>query len=315
MNVGYGVRKKVVLKQTKMGKVYFMAKSYDKDIGELRSEICASNLGNLFNFPVQKAWFCVIPQYKQIGLRSVGALIQLDVRRQRYTKRHQFRENLIHGAALISDVDQEFSKAPKELHKRRIYTLDLVVKAIRNYVKNKPQASIVWAQFFELLTFDALIGGTDRHYNNWGILEKADDGTFLRLAPAFDNGISLLWKKQHQQEFLRDIQAPNLPRGRNFPKRARSMFKKNDGGKYTLYEALEKLHSIDELKDSNIAKNVLTKINRITEARVAKTLILNVPTRKRFDTSVQNLELIAQYVSIRLDLLKQTLNRIVVGNT
>lgn len=52
--VGYGTRDKVVLKQSEMGKVYFMAKTYDKDIGELRSEVCASNLGRAFGFPVQK---------------------------------------------------------------------------------------------------------------------------------------------------------------------------------------------------------------------------------------------------------------------
>ena len=84
IHVGYGTRDKIVLKRSKKGKVYFLAKTYDKDIGELRSEVCASNIGRLFGFSVQKAWLCKIPQYKLLNLKhSVGVLIQLDVRRQK----------------------------------------------------------------------------------------------------------------------------------------------------------------------------------------------------------------------------------------
>ena len=46
----------------------------------------------------------------------------------------------------------------------------------RKYIADHKNSEILWEQFFELLVFDALIGGTDRHYNNWGILEKADSG-------------------------------------------------------------------------------------------------------------------------------------------
>ena len=57
ISVGYGIRDKTVLKQSKMGKVYFIAKTYDKDIGELRSEVCASNIGRLFSFPSKRHGF------------------------------------------------------------------------------------------------------------------------------------------------------------------------------------------------------------------------------------------------------------------
>ncbi|HWP61796.1 MAG TPA: hypothetical protein VN495_04295, partial [Candidatus Paceibacterota bacterium] len=105
-NVGYGTRDKIVLKRTGRGKVYYLAKTYDKDIGELRSEVCASSIGRLFGFPVQRTWLCKIPQHTKLGLKhEKGVLIQLDVRRQKDTRRGQFRENLIHGTDLISLVD------------------------------------------------------------------------------------------------------------------------------------------------------------------------------------------------------------------
>jgi len=44
----------------------------------------------------------------------------------------------------------------------------------------------------EILAFDALIGNTDRHQDNWGILWRhSKNGWRCRFAPAYDNGTSL----------------------------------------------------------------------------------------------------------------------------
>jgi hypothetical protein len=53
------------------------------------------------------------------------------------------------------------------------------------------------------LSFDAIIGNTDRHSENWGlIVRNAPDGLKYSLAPTFDNGSSL--------GFI--IREPDLPR-------------------------------------------------------------------------------------------------------
>lgn len=290
-----------------MGKVYFLAKTYDKDMGELRSEVCASNIGRLFGFPVQKSWLCSTPQHKSLGLRhSSGVLIQLDVRRQRYTRRGQFREDLIHGADLISLVDKNFASLQDQKGKRKIYTLDLTIKALRKYVEKHPGSEILWEQFFELLVFDALIGGTDRHYYNWGILEIADNGKFLRLAPAFDNGVSLMWKmEEYRPQLMRDLW------DRNFIRRAQAMFKKTGGGKYTLYTVLEALHSIDEYRNSNIAKKMLKRISSVSESKLVSVILKNVPQKKRFGTEKSKLVTICLYAKMRQDMLKETLSKII----
>jgi len=301
---GHGTRDSIVLKQSKMGKVYFMVKTYDKDIGELRSEVCASNIGRAFGFPVQKTWFCKIPQFEKLKLKPLGVLILLNVRRQKYTKRNQFSENLIHGADLISSVNSNFAKLKNKTERRKEYTLNIVIKAIRNYVNNNPGSKDVWKQFFELLVFDALIGGTDRHYYNWGILEKADKGKFLGLAPAFDNGISLLWKMQeYKPKFLKDAIT------RDFPKKARSMFKKKNGGNYTLYESLEALYATSEYKGTKIAKETLKRIRNVSDGKL-KMFFKNVPLNKDFETSRDQLDLIYGYVKLRLDILKEVLYKI-----
>ncbi|OGZ44206.1 MAG: hypothetical protein A2756_00100 [Candidatus Ryanbacteria bacterium RIFCSPHIGHO2_01_FULL_48_27] len=305
LTVGYGTRDKTVLKQTGRGKVYFLAKSYDKDVGELRSEVCASNIGRLFGFPVQKTWLCKIPQHKSLGLRHpIGVLIQLDVRRQKDTRRGQFREDLLHGADLISLVDRKFAAVKNLKEKRKIYTLGLAVKAIRNYVAKHRGSELLWEQFFELLVFDALIGGTDRHYYNWGVLEKADSGKFLRLAPAFDNGVSLLWKmEQYRPQFV-------SLRSRDFAKRAEAMFKKPAAGKYTLFEVLEALYQVEEYQKSNLAQRVLDRISKISDARIKYAILHNVPQDADFVTGKGELEVVCLYVQVRLEILKQTLSKL-----
>jgi hypothetical protein len=50
-----------------------------------------------------------------------------------------------------------------------------------------------WPYWGKMLLFDALIGNTDRHQDNWGVLWRADEAgnPIPRFAPAFDNGTSL----------------------------------------------------------------------------------------------------------------------------
>jgi len=309
--VGYGTREKIVLRNTKRGKVYFMAKTYGKDVGELRSEVCASTIGRFFGFSVQKTWFCLLPELKMFP-HPLGVLVQLDVRRQRDIRatRQRFKENLIHGADLIGFVDKNFTRLISLPERRNAYTLNLVIKALRNYVaKNSknPKTLHIWEQFFELLVFDALIGGTDRHYNNWGVLEKADDGEFIRLAPAFDNGISLLWKiDEYGKKFQQDLYI------QSFIKKPESMFKKTLGGKYNLYEVLSALYSINELKGSGIAKKLWERLvqKSLKIGYLKRTMFKNIPQSIDFRSEGKELSIIYEYARIRLELLKTELLKI-----
>ncbi|MBQ7802767.1 HipA domain-containing protein [Candidatus Saccharibacteria bacterium] len=51
----------------------------------------------------------------------------------------------------------------------------------------------LYNKFIRIMFFDALIGETDRHEENWGILRTYDDGkVLLEISPLYDNGCSLL---------------------------------------------------------------------------------------------------------------------------
>jgi GNAT superfamily N-acetyltransferase len=299
-----GTRKKAVFKQGREGKVFFMVKSHSNNIGELRSEICASRIGKAFGFSVQKVWLCTAPQYSRLGLASdLGVLIQLDVRKQKVKKYKKVREDLIHASALIDKVDKSFSI--KQLTSRRnAYTLDIVVRALRNYAREK-EAPEIWEQFFELMAFDALIGGTDRHDNNWAVLEKASTHQFLKISPAFDNGISLLWNTEHHGPMFQRSAFTDA-----FVKGAKSALRRPDGySKYSLYEVLQELYTLPEYRGSNVAKRILDRIARVKPRNIRRSFA-SIPNDRRFGISRATLGLVDAYLQRRLAILKQVLARL-----
>lgn len=90
-------------------------------------------------------------------------------------------ENLIEGIQLINKYYPNYD--PLTLYdevNEEYYSMDMIIKSLQDYDFQK--------EFFKIPIFDFLIGNTDRHQNNWAILQKDDD---IRLCPLYDNGSSL----------------------------------------------------------------------------------------------------------------------------
>jgi len=51
--------------------------------------------------------------------------------------------------------------------------------------------------------FDAVIANQDRHFGNFGFIRDNASGELLRMAPIFDNGMSLL--HQAMEDDLNDL--------------------------------------------------------------------------------------------------------------
>ncbi len=67
------------------------------------------------------------------------------------------------------------------------HNFETVIKIFNDLQENfqiKNDWKIFWAK---TLVFDALIGNTDRHQDNWGIVKNSE----LRITPVFDNGTSM----------------------------------------------------------------------------------------------------------------------------
>lgn len=87
-------------------------------------------------------------------------------------------EILVHGNEVIRRVDPGYDEALNPFHQSE-HTVDAVFDALTRHgcsppreYKPSPAISSSTAVFVGYLMLDALVGNTDRHHENWGIIES-----------------------------------------------------------------------------------------------------------------------------------------------
>lgn len=107
-------------------------------------------------------------------------------------------EDLIHGNEILGGMIVGYE--PDKRLKQSDHTLSNIVEAIQKLMPSDAEYRPVLTQLAGYLVLDALIGNTDRHHENWGLiasyaetgLEKADTVSgSVRVAPSFDHASSL----------------------------------------------------------------------------------------------------------------------------
>jgi hypothetical protein len=98
--------------------------------------------------------------------------------------------NLFHGNQILAGKVLGYDPARK--FRQPDHTLTNVFLALERLYLKPEGAERAKAQFASYLVLDALIGNTDRHHENWGILRKrVGDKWQGVLAPTFDHASSL----------------------------------------------------------------------------------------------------------------------------
>lgn len=98
------------------------------------------------------------------------------------------KAEFIPGGQYMQRIMPEFDRKRGELHNfHSVTTLCRLLSLFKSMTEPWEQT---WADTF---MFDALIGNTDRHQDNWGCLSitRKNHPPILTLAPLFDNGTSL----------------------------------------------------------------------------------------------------------------------------
>lgn len=138
-------------------------------------EVIAYRFGSLIGVPVPPAHIGFSKDYKQ-GVDTYAALIEwfYDENKDVYVSGEQ---------TMVSHIE-DFDRNRGKKHN---------LETIRYAFGNNQVIFNCWAR---ILTFDTLIGNTDRHQENWGLVlkdarlnPKSRDN--LYLSPAFDNGTAL----------------------------------------------------------------------------------------------------------------------------
>lgn len=93
-------------------------------------------------------------------------------------------ERLVHGNELLAEVGVVGS----DPHDRTGYTLDAVRRSLEGVAGSTP-GSPAFVCLAGYLIVDAVVGNTDRHQENWAVIESRTGER--RLAPSFDHASSL----------------------------------------------------------------------------------------------------------------------------
>jgi len=107
-------------------------------------------------------------------------------------------EELIEGIQYITNIYKEYNQDKFIDYKtEEPYSINMILQSIKE--------TGLQNDFLIIPIFDALIGNSDRHHSNWGIVKNKIDGE-IRISPLYDNGSSLccLIDSKDAPNFLKD---------------------------------------------------------------------------------------------------------------
>ena len=97
---------------------------------------------------------------------------------------------LRHGNEILAITVTDYD--PRKRFHQSKHTLDNIWSALDRVFRRRESARRAKLLFADYLLLDALIGNTDRHHENWGLLVRRVKGGFRGfLAPSFDHASSL----------------------------------------------------------------------------------------------------------------------------
>lgn len=210
---------------------YLLKFSVSRHPQQFLSEILAYHIGRLCNITVPPAFIA----YDR-NSNLYGALIEwfYDEKSSIY----------IDGGDLLSAVDKEFDRAKGERHSiELVFNLFSIIHNYKDKYTFKMFDEIL--KFIKMLIFDALIGNTDRHQDNWGLIFNKYDGNKkfnISLSPAFDNGTSLCYEILEDKLYNKFFDLNNIKR---YIEKGTHHIKYNKG-------ALEKSSHVELIKNLKI---------------------------------------------------------------
>lgn len=172
---------------------------------------------------------------------------------------------------------------------KEFYTIENIEKCLNDIDKN------LFKDFLKIMVFDALVGETDRHEENWGILLK--NGKY-KISPLYDNGCNLL--REFKNEKLLNDYSEGKKDFNAYINRSKSLiYNPKSGKKYTHFELIKKLKETHQVE----IEREINKLNKITNEEIEE-IVNKIPNELMTDIHKQ---FIVKYLIIR----KQKLLKII----
>lgn len=115
---------------------------------------------------------------------------------------------------------------------REYYTIENIKACLDNIDER------LFNDFMKIMVFDALVGETDRHAENWGITK---DSIGYKLSPLYDNGTNLL-RNFKNEEYAEKFYSKTRPFDKYIKKAESLIFKDDHSGHYRLHELIQYLY-------------------------------------------------------------------------
>lgn len=162
------------------GHLYLFKHSVARYPEQFWVEIFAYRLGVLMGVPVPPAFAAF-----DSATGQPAALIEWFLEDQQ----NRVSEIYVAGGDYCQQYIPEYERTKGRQHNFKLITQ--ICEDLERNSKLQKDWLVYWAK---ALLFDALIGNTDRHQDNWGTIQSSGE---MRLAPVFDNGTSM----GHEQHF------------------------------------------------------------------------------------------------------------------
>ena len=204
--------------------------------------------------------------------------------------------SLNHGGDLILANHPDFDRTKGERH--NIYF-------VQEVLEGKGRADL-FQNFLQIIVFDALIGNTDRHQDNWGFV--LEDRKITGLTPAFDNSDSL--GREIVEEKIPGFLESSGQRLRKYVIEGKPNIRWSEDGKH-----LEWVDHFEFLKRlSTKWPNVVRYVNNQTKFKDAEVeAILTTIGSIKIDNpqyllSQNRVQFIKKIICLRRDILKEIFN-------
>lgn len=189
-----------------------------------------------------------------------------------------------------TDAKAFFNK--NDFDRKKFCTIDNIKSFMDKYTINGFEA------FIEMMVFDSLVGETDRHEENWGLLKKGM-GKY-EMSPLYDSGCNLL--RQFKDRKIAQPYYNNEKKLEDFAQKSKTCIYKDDGnGRYKHFELIEKL--IKEYPE--ITKEKIKKLNRLKNWKI-KMILNKLPNGIIEDIHKEH---IYKYIIIRKNILLEFLEK------
>jgi uncharacterized protein YciU (UPF0263 family) len=271
-----------------------MVKFAREGTGEDWSEKVAYELGKALLVPCPRVDLCEVMMER--------AVLCWDFLTQGSSVDGSSEQSLIHGNELLFRVNDQY---PAEVRYGVVqHTTDAVADVLSNARPIWPRAAGAkeairdgFDTFVGYLMLDALIGNTDRHHENWGVVsQRTATGHLLRIAPSYDHASSL------GRELTDEKRMGRLgPQGRgtvqDYANKANSALWSRSGSKLSTVEALAEAAAVRpsafEMWKSILRRTTLERLHREVE-RVPPSRLSDVGKRFACELISHNYQRILQ---------------------